>query len=56
MEKIEKRVVITGIGAMTPIGNNVKDSWEGIKNKKLSNFQPTGERQNYHKIIAPSRV
>ena len=31
---MEKRVVITGIGAITPIGNNVKDSWEGIKNKK----------------------
>ncbi len=26
-----KRVVITGMGAVTPLGNNVKDFWEGIK-------------------------
>ncbi|MBL4886947.1 MAG: beta-ketoacyl-ACP synthase II [Flavobacteriaceae bacterium] len=29
-----KRVVVTGIGALTPIGNNVKDYWEGLKNGK----------------------
>ncbi len=28
---MEKRVVITGLGAITPIGNNAKDFWEGIK-------------------------
>ena len=28
---MEKRVVITGLGAITPIGNNVKDLWDGIK-------------------------
>lgn len=28
------RVVITGLGMVSPIGNNVKESWEGIKNKK----------------------
>jgi len=27
-----KRVVITGIGALTPLGNNRKDFWESIKN------------------------
>ncbi|MES2797951.1 MAG: beta-ketoacyl-ACP synthase II [Bacteroidota bacterium] len=27
-----KRVVVTGIGALTPIGNNVKEYWEGLKN------------------------
>src|SRR3954468_12340220 len=27
-----KRVVITGIGAITPIGNNLQDYWEGLKN------------------------
>ncbi len=26
-----KRVVITGIGAVTPVGNNCKDFWENIK-------------------------
>src|SRR3954463_648719 len=27
-----KRVVITGIGAITPIGNNLQDYWEGLIN------------------------
>jgi 3-oxoacyl-[acyl-carrier-protein] synthase II len=27
-----RRVVVTGIGALTPIGNNVNDFWESIKN------------------------
>ena len=31
---MERRVVITGLGAITPIGNNVKESWEGIKEKR----------------------
>lgn len=29
---MEKRVVITGMGAVTPLGNNAADFWEGIKN------------------------
>ena len=29
-----RRVVITGLGAITPIGKNVKETWEGIENKK----------------------
>lgn len=28
---MERRVVVTGIGAITPIGNNAKEFWEGIK-------------------------
>lgn len=31
---MEKRVVITGLGAITPIGNNVEETWDGIENKK----------------------
>jgi len=31
---MKKRVVITGIGAITPIGKNVNETWEGIENKK----------------------
>jgi 3-oxoacyl-[acyl-carrier-protein] synthase II len=27
-----KRVVVTGLGALTPIGNNVAEFWEGLKN------------------------
>lgn len=29
-----RRVVVTGIGAVTPLGNNVKDTWEALKNGK----------------------
>lgn len=29
-----KRVVITGLGALTPIGNTLKEYWEGLKNGK----------------------
>lgn len=31
---MEKRVVITGIGAITPIGNNVEEFWDGLKEGK----------------------
>jgi 3-oxoacyl-[acyl-carrier-protein] synthase II len=31
---MERRVVITGLGAITPIGKNVNETWEGIKNNK----------------------
>ena len=31
---MNRRVVVTGLGAITPIGNNVKDLWQGIKDKK----------------------
>lgn len=31
---MERRVVITGLGALTPIGNNAKDFWQGIKEGK----------------------
>jgi len=27
-----RRVVVTGIGALTPIGNNLNDYWKGLKN------------------------
>ena len=31
---MEKRVVVTGMGAITPIGNSVEDFWKGIKEGK----------------------
>ncbi len=41
-----RRVVVTGIGLVTPVGNNAKDSWEAIKNgkngfQKIDYFDPT---------------
>lgn len=29
-----KRVVVTGLGALTPIGNNIEEYWEGLKKGK----------------------
>lgn len=31
---MERRVVITGLGSITPIGKNVEETWKGIKEKK----------------------
>ena len=43
---MERRVVVTGLGAITPIGNNVDDFWKGIKEGKcgidrITAFDPT---------------
>ena len=42
-----RRVVITGIGAVTPLGNNIRSTWESLINKKsgisaISRFDPVG--------------
>ena len=29
-----KRVVVTGLGALTPIGNTLQEYWDGLKNGK----------------------
>ncbi len=55
-----KRVVVTGLGAITPIGNNVEEFWNGIKAgvcgiDEIKNFDTTnfkvklaGEVKNYN--------
>ncbi|WP_418750303.1 beta-ketoacyl-ACP synthase II [Frisingicoccus sp.] len=32
---MKERVVVTGMGAITPIGNSVNDFWQGIKENKI---------------------
>ena len=32
---MDRRVVITGMGAVTPIGNNVNEFWSNAKEGKL---------------------
>ncbi|MBQ2938658.1 MAG: beta-ketoacyl-ACP synthase II [Clostridia bacterium] len=56
---MNRRVVVTGLGAITPIGNDVNEFWEGIKSSKcgidnISLFDATdfkvklaGEIKNY---------
>ena len=36
---MSRRVVVTGLGAITPIGNNVEDFWNSLKEKKVG-FAP----------------
>lgn len=31
-----KRVVVTGLGALTPLGNNVEEYWQGLTNGEWS--------------------
>jgi len=43
----KRRVVITGLGLLTPVGNNVEDSWKNIKEGKsgiatITEFDTTG--------------
>ena len=32
---MKRRVVITGLGAITPLGNDVESFWSGIKARKV---------------------
>ena len=32
---MKRRVVITGMGAVTPIGNTLDEFWNGIKEEKV---------------------
>ena len=32
---MKRRVVVTGLGAITPIGNDVESFWNGLKNKTV---------------------
>ena len=35
MKIMSRRVVVTGMGAITPIGNSVEEFWQGLKSKKV---------------------
>ncbi len=44
---MKRRVVVTGLGAVTPIGNTVNEFWQGIREKKvgiapITRFDTTG--------------
>lgn len=53
---MEKRVVITGLGAVTPVGNNTADFWEGIRNGKNGIDKITLLDTNYQKAIMGGEV
>ena len=47
-----RRVVVTGLGALTPIGNTVQEFWEGLSNgvsgaAKITNFDPVNHKTKF---------
>lgn len=51
-----RRVVVTGMGAITPIGNNVEEFWDGIKHKKLGFGEITRFDTNDYKVKLAAEV
>ncbi|WP_291579822.1 beta-ketoacyl-ACP synthase II [Clostridium sp. UBA6640] len=50
---MNKKVVITGMGALTPLGNNVETSWNGIKSGKCGiDFIKTFDVTNFKAKVA----
>jgi 3-oxoacyl-[acyl-carrier-protein] synthase II len=47
-----KRVVVTGLGGLSPLGNNVDDTWNNIKNgvcaaERITHFDPSQFRTHF---------
>ena len=52
----EKRVVITGMGVVGPVGNNSYDFWEGIRHEKNGIAQITHFDTEGHKACMGAEV
>lgn len=53
---MERRVVITGLGCITPIGNNVEEFWKGIEEKKCGIDKITAFDTADHKVHLAGEV
>lgn len=53
---MENRVVVTGMGAITPIGNNVEEFWQGIKEGKCGIDKITLFDTTNHKVTLAAEV
>ena len=53
---MENRVVVTGMGAITPIGNNVEEFWQGIKDRKCGIDKITLFDTTNHKVTLAAEV
>ncbi len=56
MKKLEHRVVVTGMGAITPIGNHVEEFWQGIKEGKCGIDKITLFDTTNHKVTLAAEV
>ena len=53
---MERRVVITGLGCVTPIGNNVEEFWKGIEESKCGVDEITSFDTTEHKVHLAGEV
>ena len=53
---MDNRVVVTGMGAITPIGNNVEEFWKGIKEGKCGIDKITLFDTTNHKVTLAAEV
>ena len=53
---MEKRVVVTGIGVVSPVGNNVDAMWESIKAGKHGIAEITRFDLEGHKVTLAAEV
>lgn len=51
-----RRVVVTGLGAVTPIGNSVEEFWNGIKTNKCGIDEITAFDLTDHKVKLAAEV
>lgn len=51
-----RRVVVTGVGAITPIGNSVEEFWNGIKTNKCGIDEITAFDLTDHKVRLAAEV
>ena len=58
---MSKRVVITGVGAVTPLGNDVKTFWDGISKGKngigrITRFDPSEQKATLYDLAGMIRL
>lgn len=53
---MEKRVVVTGLGVVSPVGNNVPDMWDSIKNGRHGIAEITLFDLENHKVTMGAEV
>ena len=53
---MKKRVVITGLGAVTPIGNTVDAFWDGIKKEQIGICAITSFDMSDYKVKLAAEV
>ncbi len=50
-----RRVVVTGTGAVTPIGNDVPTFWSALKEKMPEAFDQANDYRTVSMLVAPLR-